>query len=723
MKKNSLTIFVFLLPVLLFSQSRLKLIVQDSLSGSPLIGATIMIAGTGDGTVADENGMAELDNLPNGPVRLECSYVGYAKKTVAVQLPSNVPLKILLAPIVEEVGQVIVASTRTNSRIEDLPIKVEVLGTAELDEEATLVPGGMGSLLGDLAVITIQRINPVNGNDAVRMQGLDAGYTQLLQDGMPLYEGFSGSLDVLAIPPLDLRQVEIIKGSASTLYGAGAIGGLVNFLTRTPGQAPATTFVLNQTSLGETDLNAFASRRFGTNGFTLLASGTRRPAKDINSDGFAEVPLTNRWLVHPRFFWNLDKKTSGNLGLTVSENRFEGGDFQAIQDGAASAGHLFFQKEKTQRLTLAGQVESKLNAHLSLTLRGTGSFFKRGGDYVGFDFEGKQASTYTEANALYQQGAHNLVLGGNFIGEDFRQTGRERAPFGNYRYSTLGAFVQDDWQLAKRFAVEAGLRFNHHNRFGDFLLPRIGLFFKPNKTISVRLAYGTGYKTPDLFSAVAPTEYRLTRPILGNTKADRSQGLNMDANWHRLIGNELGLELNQAFYFTKLENPYTLGLDNDSLYFLLQNAPWRTRSLGSDTYLSLHWRGWELYLGYNHTLAQYLPKNGGEKQPTPFNPQDKIAATLAYGIGEHWRMGLEAARTGNQYVANAQKVPDFWFVAAMAAYDFKWGSLVLNCENLTDSRQSRHEPLVTGTAANPLFTPVWGPVEGRVVNLALKISW
>ena len=151
----------------------------------------------------------------------------------------------------------------------------------------------------------------------------------------------------------------------------------------------------------------------------------------------------------------------------------------------------------------------------------------------------------------------------------------------------------------------------------------------------------------------------------------------------------------------------------------LRNAPWQSGSLGTDTYIQLAYNHIEFYLGYNHTLSEeYRP--GGDVN-TPFNPQDKLAATLAYSIGEKWRMGVESAYSANQYVEDNRKVPSFWFFAAMVARQFRWGSLVLNCENVGDSRQSRHEPLVTGGFLNPVFTPIWGPVEGRVVNLAVKI--
>ena len=139
-----------------------------------------------------------------------------------------------------------------------------------------------------------------------------------------------------------------------------------------------------------------------------------------------------------------------------------------------------------------------------------------------------------------------------------------------------------------------------------------------------------------------------------------------------------------------------------------------------------------LYLGYNHTeaLQQYFPAIsafqtiGGDPSisPLPFNPKEKVAATLAYSVEGKWRMGVEASFSGNQYIYGNKRVPDFWFFAAMIERKFKLGSVVLNCENLLDSRQSRTENIVEGTPVSPVFKPIWGPVEGRVLNLSLKLN-
>src|SRR6202008_333350 len=101
-------------------------------------------------------------------------------------------------------------------------------------EENTIRPANIASILGDVSGGQIQQSSATSGNSNVRIQGLDGRYTQILRDGMPLYDGFSGGFGILTVPPLDLKQIELIKGSASTLYGGGAIGGLINLVSKRP---------------------------------------------------------------------------------------------------------------------------------------------------------------------------------------------------------------------------------------------------------------------------------------------------------------------------------------------------------------------------------------------------------------------------------------------------------------------------------------------------------
>lgn len=136
----------------------------------------------------------------------------------------------------EHMEEVLIRSTRSRRSIANLPTRVEVISGEELAEKGNMKPGDIRMLLNETTGIQTQQTSATSYNSSIRIQGLDGKYTQLLKDGYPLYSGFSGGLSLLQIVPLDLQQVEVIKGSSSTLYGGGAIAGLVNLISKTPGE-------------------------------------------------------------------------------------------------------------------------------------------------------------------------------------------------------------------------------------------------------------------------------------------------------------------------------------------------------------------------------------------------------------------------------------------------------------------------------------------------------
>ncbi len=128
-------------------------------------------------------------------------------------------------------------------------------------------------------------------------------YTQLLKDGYPLYGGFSGSLSLVQIPPLDLQQIEIIKGSSSTLYGGGAIAGLINLISKKPGDEREISFLVNATSAMGLDLSGYYSQKFTNYGVTVLASRNTQKVYDNNDDNFSDLPQIDRYTINPKFIF------------------------------------------------------------------------------------------------------------------------------------------------------------------------------------------------------------------------------------------------------------------------------------------------------------------------------------------------------------------------------------------------------------------------------------
>lgn len=129
-------------------------------------------------------------------------------------------LYVVPQPRAIESEAIVVRSTRSERRIEDEPVRVEVIGREEIEEKMLMTPGDISMMLNETSGLRVQTTSPSLGGANVRIQGLRGRYTQILSDGLPLYGGQSGALSMLQIPPMDLGQVEVIKGVASALYGS-----------------------------------------------------------------------------------------------------------------------------------------------------------------------------------------------------------------------------------------------------------------------------------------------------------------------------------------------------------------------------------------------------------------------------------------------------------------------------------------------------------------------
>jgi iron complex outermembrane receptor protein len=165
-----------------------------------------------------------------------------------------------------------------------------LLDQDEVDEKTMMTPGNIVMMLNETSGIRVQNTSPSLGSSTVRIQGMKGRYTRFLADGLPIFGQQGSGLGLLQIPPVDLGRVEIIKGVASVLYGAGAMGGVVNLTTKRPGYKPARDFIVNQTTLGGTDVSGYLDGKLSahTSG-SLLGMGDWQIARDLNHDGWADV--------------------------------------------------------------------------------------------------------------------------------------------------------------------------------------------------------------------------------------------------------------------------------------------------------------------------------------------------------------------------------------------------------------------------------------------------
>src|SRR5687767_6334198 len=200
-----------------------------------------------------------------------------------------------------------VEATRTGGRIEDSPLRVEVLEREEIEEKMLMTPGDIVMMLNEMGGMRVQATSPSLGAASVRVQGMRGRYTRFFSDGLPLF-GEVGGLGLLQIPPMDLGQVEVIKGVASSLYGAGAMGGVIDLVSRQPGEEPERELLLNASTRGGTDaVGWFSSKLDSAWGLTLLGGGHFQQRTDVNGDSWADLPHYKRGVFRPRVFWD-DKR-------------------------------------------------------------------------------------------------------------------------------------------------------------------------------------------------------------------------------------------------------------------------------------------------------------------------------------------------------------------------------------------------------------------------------
>src|SRR5262245_43152394 len=269
----------------------------------PVRDADVVVNGITQKT--DEQGVT-LFTVPPGRVEIVVVKNGFAPASASVDLAPNqqqtAAIELNRAAAVEE--HVTVSATRTDRGIEDQPMRVEVVDREEIDEKVMMTPGDVVMLLNETGGMRVQATSPSLGAASIRIQGMKGRYTRFLSDGLPLF-GEQVSLGLMQIPPLDLGRVEVIKGVASSLYGAGAMSGVVNLVSRHPGAAPERQVLFNASTRGATDAGLWYSTPLSERwGFTLLGSANGQVRADVNTDGWADLPKYQRAVVRPRIFWD-----------------------------------------------------------------------------------------------------------------------------------------------------------------------------------------------------------------------------------------------------------------------------------------------------------------------------------------------------------------------------------------------------------------------------------
>ncbi len=683
-------------------------------------GASVVVNGRGVETNA--NGVATV-TVPPGLVEVTVLKEGFIPTTISLTVASgarqDVIIDLTVQPTVEE--QVTVSATRTDRRVEDQPMRVEVVPGEEVQEKIMMTPGDVSMLLGETNGLRVQTTSPSIGGANVRIQGMRGRYTQILADGLPLYGGQTGSIGLLQIPPMDLGQVEVIKGVASALYGVSAIGGVVNLVSRRPHDEPEREVLFNGTSHAGTDGIVWMSQRLNERwGYTFLGGTHWQRRSDLDEDGWTDLPTYRRVVVRPRLFWEdgAGKSVLVALGGTMEERR--GG---TMPGGAAPDGAAFAEDLDTTRFD-GGAVGRFVTSrgHVA-SVRGSVTWADHAHVIGPANERDAHRTWFGEASLAGKGRAHTWVVGAAVQGDTYTSLDVPRFDF---TYVVPGVFAQDEFDLTRWFTVSASGRIDAHSEHGTFVSPRVSALLRSGARWTARISGGRGYFAPTPFTDETEATGLAVLAPLSDLEAERADSLSADLTWARTP-----LEVTGTLFYSRVRDALQARETGRADFPLtLRNAEGPTRTRGTELIARYHRDEPELDVILTHMYlwsTESHPQAPNLRREVPLNPRHAGSLDILGELGP-FRIGIEVFATGRQSLEEnpyRQTGRPYVLFGALVDWGFGRTRVFLNAENLGDVRQTRDDPLTRPSRAvdGRWTVDAWGPLEGRTVNAGIRVRF
>ena len=610
--------------------------------------------------------------------------------------------------------EVTVHATRNDVRVQDSPLHVEVVSQDEITEEIAMRPSDISMLLNEMGGMRVQTTSPGLGAAAVRVQGMRGRYTAFLSDGLPLFGQQGTGLGLLQIPPMDLGQVEVIKGNASALYGSAAMAGVVNLITRRPDAEPIHEFLFNRSSLGETDASMFLASRLTQHwGASLLGGGYWQEHQDVNGDGWADLAGYSRGVFRPRFFW--DNKNGGTALLTggITYEDRSGGTVPGSV--LAATGEPYIEALNTRRYDLGGNAQWILDRRFVLAARFSVSDQDHRHQY-GDDIERDRYDLlFGEVSIRGTAGKNSWVAGFADERDAFHPSDVPRFA---YTFVVPGLFAQDDFAVAPWLSLSASARVDFHNVYGTFFSPRLSALIRKGGWTS-RISAGQGFyaATPLTEETEAAGLARLLLPVpLG---AERGRSASADVT--RSMGP---VSVTATVFASNIDHP--VYVDRGATYDII-NLQGPTRNRGLEMLATWRKSPFTATASYTYVRTSELEPSG--RADVPLTPRHSLGIVGMWEKEGVTRIGLECYYTGTQrleYNPYRDSSVPYVLVGAMAEHKVAAHvKLFFNLENLTNVRQTRWDPLLLPTRASDgrWNVDAWAPLEGRIVNGGARFSF
>ena len=605
--------------------------------------ATIMILGTNRGAVSNEEGQFEFRKLAAGKYTLRVQVMGYKtqEKTITVSAEATSVVHFQMEEESFMTDEVVVSANRNEVSRKAAPVVVNVM-SAKLFE--TVNSTDLAKSLNFQSGLRVENNCQNCGFPQVRINGLEGPYPQILINSRPIISALSGVYGLEQIPVNMIERVEVVRGGGSALFGANAVGGTINIITKDPinnsFQVASTMSNMNGKSWEQyMGGNVSLVAKDNSYGIALYETYRNRNPYDADGDGFSELGKLNmntfgmRAYYRPNYFSRINveyhttnefRRGGNKFNLQPHESDITEQTKHIINSGGLSYDRYWGEKHK---MSVYGSIQhtdrnSYYGAQQDMNAYGKTNdlTWVVGGMYVGnMDRCLFAPATFTGGVEYQNNSLHDVMTGYH---RDMQQDVR-----------IAGGFVQNEWRL-NRWTMLVGARLDKHNLIDHPIFsPRVNFLYKPSDNLQARLTYSTGFRAPQAYdedlhvTAVGGEGVQIR--LAEGLREERSNSFSGSVDWSFPMGHWQSNILLEGFY-TDLHHVFVLediGLDEngDKIKERRNGSGAKVYGVNLDAKVA-HGREAQLQLGFTvqrsrYNRAEIWTSEGEEEQTTKRMPR------------------------------------------------------------------------------------------------------
>lgn len=616
-------------------------IVKGTEEGIPF--ATVMILGTNRGAVSNEEGQFEFRKLAAGKYTLRVQVMGYKtqEKAITVSAEATSVVHFQMEEVSFTTDEVVVSANRNEVSRKAAPVVVNVM-SAKLFE--TVNSTDLAKSLNFQSGLRVENNCQNCGFPQVRINGLEGPYSQILINSRPIISALSGVYGLEQIPVNMIERVEVVRGGGSALFGANAVGGTINIITKDPinnsFQVASTMSNMNGKSWEQyMGGNVSLVAKDNSYGIALYETYRNRNPYDADGDGFSELGKLNmntfgmRAYYRPNYFSRINVEYHTTNEFRRGGNKFNLQPHEAditeqtkhiINSGGVSYDRYWGEKHK---MSVYGSIQhtdrnSYYGAQKDMNAYGKTNdlTWVVGGMYVGnMDRCLFAPATFTGGVEYQSNSLHDVMTGYH---RDMQQDVR-----------IAGGFVQNEWRL-NRWTMLVGARLDKHNLIDHPIFsPRVNFLYKPSDNLQARLTYSTGFRAPQAYdedlhvTAVGGEGVQIR--LADGLREERSNSFSGSVDWSFPMGHWQSNILLEGFY-TDLHHVFVLediGEDQngDKIKERRNGSGAKVYGVNLDAKVA-HGREAQLQLGFTvqrsrYNRAEVWTSEGEEEQTTKRMPR------------------------------------------------------------------------------------------------------